>query len=112
MKKPYFLSAIILALVAAILSSCAFTEFFTRSVLDEPDEQDEREEPAPAVRNITVARYSGEQISPYGSESRANRDIISLCYGALVTLDSSLNAVPQICESFEIVGNKVIFYLN
>ncbi len=112
MKKPFFVSTLIFALVLALLSSCTFTEFFTHSVLDEPDEPEENPIISAPKKNLTLPRYSGEQISPYGSKSTANRDIVSLCYGALITLDSSLNAVPQICDHFDIAGNTAVFYID
>ena len=112
MKKPFFLTAIIIVLTAALLSSCTFSEFFTHSVLEEPDGAGGQETPVSEPRTLTIARYSGEQISPYGSKSVANRGIVSLCYSALIELDSSLNAVAQICDSYEIIGNRAVFYLN
>ena len=112
MKNPFFVTTVIIALVLALLSSCTFTEFFTHSVLDEPDEHEDDPIIPATIKNFTLPRYSGEEISPYGSKSTANRDIISLCYGALITLDSSLNAVPQICDHFYIAGDTVVFYLD
>lgn len=112
MKKPFFLTAIIFVLTAALLSSCTFSEFFTRSVLEEPDGTEDQETTPTEPRTLTIARYSGEQISPYNSKSAANRGIVSLCYGALIKLDNSLNAAAQICESYEIIGNRAVFYLD
>ncbi len=112
MKRSFFLTAAVAVLIAAILSSCTFTDFFTSSVLDEPEEPEDGEITAETPRRLTIARYSGEQISPYVSKSTANRDIISLCYDSLIKLDSSLNAVPQICKSFDISGNTAVFYID
>ncbi len=112
MSRFFLRAATVIITAALMLTSCTFTEFFDHSILDEPDETETEHSGNIQPVILTVARYSGEQISPYTSESRANRDIISLCYDALIEIDSSLNAVPQICESFEIIENKVVFHLR
>ncbi len=106
-----FLGAVLLT-ASTLLSGCSFTEFFDHSILDEPDDGGSVPEISEDPRSLTVAGYAGEQVSPYGSESRANRDIVSLCYDALIDIDSSFNAVPRICESFEADGKKIVFHLD
>ena len=112
MNRSFLRITTIFFIAALILSSCTFTELFDHSILDKPDESENEPSKEVLPVRLTVARYSGEQISPYRSESRANRDIISLCYDALIKIDSTLNAVPQICESFEILGKKVVFHIR
>ena len=105
-----FLSVVLLT-TSLLLSGCSFTEFFDHSILDEPDDETVPEI-TEETRRLTVAGYAGEQISPFNSESRLNRDIVSLCYDALIDTDINFNAVPQICESFETDGKKAVFHLD
>ena len=99
---------------AMLLSSCSITEFFDpSSILENETEENENLPEITEISSLlTVAGYAGEQISPYTSESRANRDIVSLCYDALIDIDSSFNAVAQICDYFEISGNKAVFHID
>lgn len=106
-----FLGAVLLS-ASTLLSGCSFTEIFDHSILDEPNDDETVPEITEEPHRLTVAGYAGEQVSPYGSESRANRDIVSLCYDALITIDSEFNAVPQLCESFETDGKRVVFHLD
>lgn len=112
MNKLKSYIAVFLVIAMMFLSSCSFSEFFDHSILDDPDKGTSDADDYVKNETMAVASFSGEQISPYTSTSRANRDIISLCYDALVSINSDLEAVPQICQTFVQNGNSVVFYID
>lgn len=69
------------------------------------------EEPSGQV--FTVAVYTGETIDPYTSKSIMNRNLISLCFDGLISLDSSYSASPLLAEySFDDSGRVITFMLR
>ena len=104
---------ILFALLFSLFSGCAIPQWLEDDILDEP----EAENPADGdVSNysvvFTLARYTGERLDPFLSESRTNRDLLSLCYDPLVYVNSSAEAVCVIASEYEVYENKVVFTIN
>ena len=67
----------------------------------------------PSGKAFTIALYAGEEINPYTSVSVANRNLISLCFDGLISLDAAYTASPRLADySFQDSGNVITFQIR
>ena len=51
-------------------------------------------------------------MDPFLSKNRTNRDLLSLCYDPLVSVDSSFDPICIIASEYEVYDDKVVFTLR
>ena len=104
---------VLFALSSFVFSACSISEWMESELQDEvPGDTPGNDEPKDYSVTFTLTRYTGESLDPYLSDSRTNRDLLSLCYDGLIFNNSSYEPVPVIAESYESDLKRVVFTLN
>lgn len=112
-KTKRIICFILFALCLVACSSCSIPDWMESELQDDlTDDENEVNEEIDYSVAFTLARFTGERLDPYLSDSRTNRDLLSLCYDPLVHVDNSFDPVGVIASSFEIGENSVVFTID
>ncbi len=95
-------------LAALLLSGCMPGERKETGVRSEPvalSEAMSEHESAQTPRIFSLAYEPSAGFNPYRCTAQSNRTVLSLLYEPLFTVDSSFNAEPYLCETYEATGD-------